>query len=422
MVARNVVLEARWTNTATNTTRPTPIISAAASTAVRPGFRIVFSRASRPVGRRSAPAASRSRWPAAAPGSATTIATAMNTSMAPSPSASSTWVPLALPSTAVQRSAADRRCRAMTADHRRVPCEPRRRQLGTLAKRGDGRDPGRAERGSERSQERHRRPRRSAGSRSVRRRCDGRPCGSPIADRGEQAVEQLARRRCRARSRSTRGVAASRTPRAARSASPGGGWRRACAAVASSRMRWATVIENVLKMMNAPTNTATPPNASRSGRQEAVDRARETLLLDVWRVLGARLDPHVAAAPPAGCGASAPRRLTPLSAATRISDVCPSRSNQYWASLKVVLTRVAPPIEPTPASVNAPTSGHGDDALLGREPDLLADLQVLVLEELLADRRCRRTGWPVALDVVRRGVERRREGRERPGSGRRCCC
>ena len=31
---------------------------------------------------------------------------------------------------------------------------------------------------------------------------------------------------------------------------------------ASSRERWATVIENVLKMMNAPTSTATPANAS----------------------------------------------------------------------------------------------------------------------------------------------------------------
>ena len=33
--------------------------------------------------------------------------------------------------------------------------------------------------------------------------------------------------------------------------------------VANSRVRWATVIESVLKMTNAPTNSATMPNASR---------------------------------------------------------------------------------------------------------------------------------------------------------------
>ena len=33
--------------------------------------------------------------------------------------------------------------------------------------------------------------------------------------------------------------------------------------VASSRVRWAIVIESVLKMTNAPTNSATAPNASR---------------------------------------------------------------------------------------------------------------------------------------------------------------
>ena len=31
----------------------------------------------------------------------------------------------------------------------------------------------------------------------------------------------------------------------------------------NSRARWATVIESVLKMMNAPTNRAMPPNATR---------------------------------------------------------------------------------------------------------------------------------------------------------------
>ena len=33
--------------------------------------------------------------------------------------------------------------------------------------------------------------------------------------------------------------------------------------VANSRVRWATVIESVLKMTNAPTNSAMPPKPSR---------------------------------------------------------------------------------------------------------------------------------------------------------------
>ena len=43
-------------------------------------------------------------------------------------------------------------------------------------------------------------------------------------------------------------------------------WRRVAPSersMANSRMRCATVIENALKMMNAPTITATPPKASR---------------------------------------------------------------------------------------------------------------------------------------------------------------
>jgi hypothetical protein len=36
--------------------------------------------------------------------------------------------------------------------------------------------------------------------------------------------------------------------------------------VANSRVRWATVIENVLKMTNAPTNSAMPANVSRKYR------------------------------------------------------------------------------------------------------------------------------------------------------------
>ena len=47
---------------------------------------------------------------------------------------------------------------------------------------------------------------------------------------------------------------------------------------ANSRVRCATVIENVLKIMNAPTNSATPANTNRNVRRNA------EVVLDVLRV------------------------------------------------------------------------------------------------------------------------------------------
>ena len=43
--------------------------------------------------------------------------------------------------------------------------------------------------------------------------------------------------------------------------------------IAISRMRCATVIENMLKMMKAPTSTATPPNASSAGPRKPLIRS-----------------------------------------------------------------------------------------------------------------------------------------------------
>ena len=58
--------------------------------------------------------------------------------------------------------------------------------------------------------------------------------------------------------------------------------------MANSRMRWATVIEKVLKMTNAPTSTAAPAKASRAGVKNAVDRVRDLVGLLLGR-LGAGL-------------------------------------------------------------------------------------------------------------------------------------
>ena len=53
-------------------------------------------------------------------------------------------------------------------------------------------------------------------------------------------------------------------PRPARSGRPGVGWRRRCAADASSRVRWPTVMENVFKMVKPPTKSAMNPKTSRA--------------------------------------------------------------------------------------------------------------------------------------------------------------
>ena len=50
-------------------------------------------------------------------------------------------------------------------------------------------------------------------------------------------------------------------------------WRREAPivrSVANSRVRWATVIENVLKMTNAPTNRAIPANVRKKYRKIVV--------------------------------------------------------------------------------------------------------------------------------------------------------
>jgi hypothetical protein len=47
--------------------------------------------------------------------------------------------------------------------------------------------------------------------------------------------------------------------------------------VASSRVRWATVIDIVLKMTNAPTKSAIPPKASRKYSMNFVNSATSSL-------------------------------------------------------------------------------------------------------------------------------------------------
>ena len=110
---------------------------------------------------------------------------------------------------------------------------------------------------------------------SARRERDARG-GDVGADRLEQRVDAFgyAESRGDADERRDRGRAA--RPRRCTSAST---WRRVAPSersMANSRIRWATVIEKALKMMNAPTITATPPKASRMVQHRA-DRVADRL-------------------------------------------------------------------------------------------------------------------------------------------------
>ena len=118
---------------------------------------------------------------------------------------------------------------------------------------------------------------------------------------------------------------------------------------ANSRVRSATVIVNVLKMMNAPTSSAAPANASSAGvRKPPIWSLMSAAVSSAAVVAGAHLE----------LGAAAQRRMrrtsssgaTPSSAATLIVVTSPSRSNQRWMSASGAETTSVPPAFALPRS------------------------------------------------------------------------
>ena len=116
--------------------------------------------------------------------------------------------------------------------------------------------------------------------------------------------------------------------------------------IANSLMRWATVIEKVLKMTNAPTSTAAPANARRAGVKN------ELMPPAIWSVCSLAASAPVCTFTEPGTVAMmrclSSRGETPGSACTEIVEVFPTRSYHSCASAKVVDTTVVPPIEDTP--------------------------------------------------------------------------
>ena len=120
---------------------------------------------------------------------------------------------------------------------------------------------------------------------------------------------------------------------------------------ANSRVRWATVIENVLKIRNAPTNSEIPANAS-----SAIFR-KPRLLRMSEDCLAASCSP-VRTCTDAGSDARSSSESfcgeTPGFAATSIVSK-PFLSSIRWASGRVSSSVDAPP-KPTPAISVTPTS------------------------------------------------------------------
>ena len=198
--------------TVTSVTSATPIVSAVAVVIVRPGWRIALRRAS----------------PPAAPPTA--------------------WA--GRPRSDGQRAHRPRREAHAAGARARRHAAPRPGARASRATPAAGR-------------RRASRPcRRAARRRSCARRtrCPPRAATSSIAS--NSASSAFARPRPATRP-TTRGEHAdARAPRPAPTPST---WRRAAPTIRSSpssRVRWATVIESVLKMVNAPTRIATPPNTS----------------------------------------------------------------------------------------------------------------------------------------------------------------
>ena len=174
--------------------------------------------------------------------------------------------------------------------------------------------------------------------------------------------------------------------------------RRTCARVdpsdrssANSRARCATVIENVLKMMKAPTSRAAPESVSSAGVRKlpmaslAASACSAASAAPVFTVTDAR----------AARGASRRRGAsgeTPGSAATTMRDRSPGRWNQRWTSESCGTTSVAPPIDvPSPHSPMPEITTRCTPERVA-QPDVLADPQALLVGLLAVDRRRRPAG------------------------------
>ena len=254
---------------ATIVTSARPIISAAAVDAVRAGFRIAFSRASAPDAPPKRANGRPSPTRAAAPAAARSARRRRTARARRAPARAAAGRRRRRGRTGRSRAAPARGRRSRAA----TPCgtgEPPGRESGALAdgrdrrhlrrlhRRGDARDQG------DDDAEQHRDDHRARLEDGARLRA-GR---GPSAASAEPAPWRARRRATSPSAEASMPIAKPSTSTERRT------WRReapSVRSVASSRVRWATVIDSVLKMTNAPTNSATAAERE----QEVLDELRE---------------------------------------------------------------------------------------------------------------------------------------------------
>ena len=121
--------------------------------------------------------------------------------------------------------------------------------------------------------------------------------------------------------------------------------------VANSRVLWATVIERVLKITNAPTNSAMAPKASRKYWMNFVKS------LMSFELACACSAPVLTAAEAGRIGATSRFSCsgeTPSFAASEIASYWPTLSRSFWAVGTSKTANVAPPSESTPPMLAVP--------------------------------------------------------------------
>lgn len=122
---------------------------------------------------------------------------------------------------------------------------------------------------------------------------------------------------------------------------------------ANSRIRWATVIEKVLKMMNAPTKRAIPAKASSAVvRKPSASWMSETS----WSACCCPVRTLTVVGETAAIRVRSWAGVTPSCAATTIEFSCPGCPASFWASGRVTSTSVKPPTELTPPNLPRPTT------------------------------------------------------------------
>ncbi len=126
-------------------------------------------------------------------------------------------------------------------------------------------------------------------------------------------------------------------------------WRRKPPTIRSSpssRVRWATVIESVLKMVNAPTRMATPPKTSRAIRMIEMNCSSPSRVKRSWA--------WAVVTPASGTAAAiASREAEP---ATRIPSTWFPRSNSAMAVSMSKTAAVVTPIDFTEPKREMPTT------------------------------------------------------------------